>query len=163
LATLIAVSTAFLLAWGLARGRLDIGEVLRKMKPWNFALIIIGMFIFLNIFKTSDAAGLISSIPLPMLVLGVLSGFALGLATGRVILPASIILPIYLTARPITPFTFSLIYTSMFFGYVISPIHPCICVTIEYFRVSLRSFLKLSALPALIVFVTVLLISVVWG
>ncbi|MBE0432091.1 DUF401 family protein [candidate division WOR-3 bacterium] len=160
LATVIAVSCAFSLSCLLSKVRLDIADVARKMRPWNFSLIILGMFIFLNIFKASDAAARIGSIPLPPVTLCVVAGFALGVATGRVLLPASIVLPVYLTFGAITPLVFALIYTSVFFGYVISPVHPCVGVSLEYFNVPMKNFLRLLIVPTLIVLLTVLLISV---
>ena len=160
IATLIGVSTAFILSWRLSRAKLNLKEISKKMKPWNFSLIILGMFIFLHIFQSSNVADLIASIPLPPATLCVVAGFILGFATGRVLLPASIILPVYLATSAISPFAFAIIYTSIFFGYIISPVHPCVCVTIEYFNVPLKKFFKLLAAPTFIIFVITLLISI---
>jgi integral membrane protein (TIGR00529 family) len=159
IATVVGVTTAFALSLILSRVKLDLWSIAKRMKPWNFALIIIAMFIFLNIFKASNAATLIASIPLPPVTLCVVAGFILGLTTGRVLLPASIILPVYLTFAPITPVVFALIYTNMFFGYVISPVHPCVCVSLEYFNASMKGFLKLLLYPTLMIFLIVLLVS----
>ncbi len=160
LATVIGVTAAFMLSLIMSRVRLNLWSITRRMKPWNFALIIIGMFIFLNIFKASNAAALIGSIPLPPVTLCVVAGFGLGLATGRVLLPASVILPVYLTLGSITPVVFALIYTSIFFGYIISPVHPCVGVSLEYFNASMRGFLRLLVYPTMIIFFIVLLISI---
>jgi len=160
IATLIGVSTAFILSWRLSRVKLNLKEISKKMKPWNFSLIILGMFIFLHIFQSSNVVDLIASIPLPLATLCVVAGFILGFATGRVLLPASIILPVYLATSAISPFVFAIIYTSIFFGYIISPVHPCVCVTIEYFNVPLKKFFKLLAAPTFIIFVITLLISI---
>ncbi|UCF70775.1 MAG: DUF401 family protein [candidate division WOR-3 bacterium] len=159
LATVIGVGVAFVFSILLSRNRLDLITIARKMKPWNFTLIIVGMFIFLNIFRESNAASAIASIPLPPLTLCVVAGFFLGVATGRVILPASIILPVYLSSTSITPVVFALIYTSIFFGYVISPVHPCVGVSVEYFNVPMKNFLKLLMPPTFIIFILVLIIS----
>jgi len=159
IATLCGVLVAFVLALILSTKRLALGTIARKMKPWNFSLIIIGMFIFLNIFKASNVAILIAMIPLPPVTLSVVMGFALGVATGRVLLPASIIIPVYLTMGSMTPAVFATVYTSIFFGYVISPVHPCVGVSLEYFSVSLKDFLRLLAIPTLIIFIITLLIS----
>jgi hypothetical protein len=117
------------------------------------------MFIFLNVFKASNAAALIASIPLPPATLCVVAGFALGLTTGRVLLPSSIILPVYLTFGAITPVIFALIYTSIFFGYIISPVHPCVGVSLEYFNASLKDFLRRLIFPTLIIFALAFFIS----
>jgi integral membrane protein (TIGR00529 family) len=152
IATIIGVICAFVLSWRLSRTHLDLWAIAKKMKPWNFVFIILAMFIFLHIFQASNVADLIANIPLPPLTLAVVAGFVLGIATGRVLVPASIILPVYMTAGTITPVVFAVIYTGIFFGYVISPVHPCVGVSLEYFDVSLKNFLKLLFVPTLIMF-----------
>jgi len=162
LATLIGVTTGLSLSIILSRKKLDLGRIAVGMKPWNFSLIIIGMFVYLHIFQASDAGSLIATLPLPPLTLSVTAGFLLGLSTGRVQLPASIILPVYLaTADHITPFVFALIYIGIYFGYIISPVHPCLVVTCEYFRIPIKDMIQKMTLPTLIVFFAVLLISVI--
>jgi integral membrane protein (TIGR00529 family) len=160
MATVIGVATAFVFSLIMSKARMDLWSIAQRMKPWNFAFIIIGMFVFLNIFEASNAAVLIGSIPLPPVTLCVVAGFVLGLATGRVLLPASIILPVYLTFGPVTPVVFALIYTNIFFGYMISPVHPCVGVSLEYFNAPMRNFLRLLVYPTMIIFVMVLLISI---
>jgi integral membrane protein (TIGR00529 family) len=162
IATVIGVSAAFMLSYKLSRVNLDLKDIARKMKPWNFSLIILGMFTFLHIFQSSNVADLIASIPLPPATLCVVAGFILGVATGRVLLPASIILPVYATTGDITPVVFAIIYTSIFFGYVISPVHPCVCVTLEYFNVPMRNFFKLLITPTIIIFFVTLLVSLLY-
>ena len=159
-ATIIGVSTSLVLSILMSRVPLNLVSIAGKMKPWNFTLIIIGMFVFLNIFKSSSAAALIASIPLEPATLCVVAGFVLGVATGRVLLPASIMLPVYLTFGTITPVVFALIYTSIFFGYMISPVHPCVGVSLEYFNVPMKNFLKLLIIPTFIIFVVVILLSI---
>jgi integral membrane protein (TIGR00529 family) len=161
IATLAGVTTAFILAYSISKVRLNIWDIIKKMKAWNFTLIILTMFIFLHIFQASNIADLIAAIPLPVVTLCVVAGFVLGIATGRVLLPASIILPIYLTSSTITPAVFALVYTSIFFGYVISPVHPCVAVSLEYFNVSLKRFFMLLVVPTLIIFITAVLLSIV--
>lgn len=160
IATLIAVVSAFTLSWRLSAINLNLREIAHKMKPWNFTFIILGMFVFLNIFKSSSVATLIASIPLTPATLCVVAGFILGFATGRVLLPASIILPVYLTTSAITPLIFATVYTSIFFGYIISPVHPCVIVSLEYFKVPLKDFFKLLAAPTCIIFAITLFISI---
>ena len=136
-ATLIGVTVALTLSMVLSPVRLNLRGIALRMKPWNFTGIIIGMFLYLHVFQASDAGRLIGLIPLKPLVLAVLAGFLLGFVTGRVQLPASIVLPVYLaTGQLITPVVFALIYISIYFGYITSPVHPCLVVTCEYFHVS---------------------------
>jgi integral membrane protein (TIGR00529 family) len=162
IATIIGVTTAFALSLIMGGAKTNLWHIAKRMKPWNFTLIIIGMFIFLNIFKASNAAALIGTIPLPPVTLCVVAGFVLGFTTGRVLLPASIVLPVYLTFGDITPVIFALIYTSIFFGYIISPVHPCVGVSLEYFNASMKGFLKLLISPTLIIFAFTLFISLLF-
>ncbi len=162
LATLIAVMTALPLSIIFSRKKLELKRIFTTAKPWNFALIIIGMFLYLHIFQQSEASNLLTSLSLPPLILAIIAGFLLAFLTGRVQLPASIILPVYLSSiAGITPFIFSLIYMSIFFGYLISPVHPCLIVTCEYFHISIKDLIKKMALPTLIIFTIILLISVI--
>jgi len=96
LATVIGVSTGLLLSIVFSPRHLDLRGITLRMKPWNFAGIIIGMFLYLHIFQASEARSLIAAIPLPPLLLAVIAGFLLGFVTGRVQLPASIVFPVYL-------------------------------------------------------------------
>jgi integral membrane protein (TIGR00529 family) len=161
IATCAGVSVACGLTIAASRKKLNFREITRKMKPWNFSLIIIGMFIFLHVFQSSDVAGLIAGIPLPPVTLCVIAGFILGFATGRVLLPASIILPVYMTTAAISPLVFAIIYTSIFFGYVISPVHPCVGVSLQYFDVPLGKFLKLLFVPTIIIFIITFVMSLI--
>jgi integral membrane protein (TIGR00529 family) len=144
----------------LRRGQLM--RVARKMKPWNFGLIILGMFLFLAVFKSSGVPELIASLNLPVVVLCVGVGFILGLVTGRIQVPASIIIPIYLGStglEAMSPWPFALTYISIFIGYVISPVHPCISVSLEYFKVDLRGFFTRILIPAIVVLVVTLVLG----
>jgi integral membrane protein (TIGR00529 family) len=161
LATVIGVSVSLILSLSLGRNNISIKSIIVRMKPWNFALIIIGMFLYLHIFQETDIGARISTIPLPPLILAVSTGFLLGLATGRVQLPASIIFPIYLASiASVTPVIFALIYIAIYFGYVISPVHPCLIVTCEYFKISVKDLMLKLAAPTAILFAVVLAISI---
>ena len=159
LATVIGVLVALGLSIALATRSMDLRPIIRRMKPWNFALIIIGMFLYLHVFEVSPSRLLIAELPLPPLMLAVVAGFGLGFATGRVQLPASIIFPVYLAAvAAVTPTVFALIYIAIFFGYIISPVHPCLVVTSEYFHVPIRGIMRRHAVPTAAVFGIVLVI-----
>lgn len=128
-------------------------KVARHMKPWNFGSIIFGMFLFLAIFQNSGVPELIGALGLSNLALCVGVGFLLGMATGRIQVPASIIIPIYLGSAGVltmNPWHFAVTYVSIFIGYVISPVHPCVSISLEYFGVGLKDFLKKTAVPAAI-------------
>ncbi len=161
-ATLCAVCVALILSILFSREKLNLRRITLQMKPWNFALIIVGMFLYLHIFQESDVRDQIAALPLPPLTLATTFGFLLGLLTGRVQLPASIILPVYLaTAGTITPFYFAIIYTGMFFGFVISPIHPCLVVTGEYFAVPLKDIVRKLTYPAAVIVLAVISLAII--
>jgi len=163
-ATLIGVLTGLTLSIVFSPRRLQLKSIIMNMKPWNFALIIIGMFLYLRIFQVTETGALIAALSWPPLLLAITAGFALGLATGRVQLPASIIFPVYLaTVNSIAPLIFALIYIAIFFGYVISPVHPCLVVTCEYFRVSIKTMISELARPTLILLGIVIIMAVALG
>ncbi|HIC95773.1 TPA: DUF401 family protein [Candidatus Bipolaricaulota bacterium] len=132
-------------------GLAELTQIGRKMRIWRFALIIPGMFFFLKVFQASPAPEVLSRLALPPAGLIVGGGFLLGLITGRISAPAAIIIPI-LTAEagtgPLSLPVFALIFYSIFLGYLLTPVHPCISVSAEYFRVPLRLFLRELAPPA---------------
>ena len=111
------------------------------------------MFIFLNVFKASEVPSLIAGLSVSKAVLIVGVGALLGFATGRVQVPVSILVPIYFSkygASALTPSAFAIIYFSAFMGYVISPVHPCVSVSLEYFKSGFKDFLKILILPTVI-------------
>ena len=130
----------------------------KKMKIWRFPLIIFSMFIFLEVFVLSGAPEEIASADLSVFLL-ILIGFFLGFATGRIQLPISILIPIYLA--PITVLTMSLldfifIYTSISLGYLITPLHPCVAYSTEYFETDFISVVKILGKPIFISFLLLL-------
>lgn len=160
LATVVGTVTAFVLSLALSQRRFDLREMTLQARPWNFALIIIGMFLYLHVFIASDARNLIAALPLHPLLLALVAGFGLGFGTGRVDLSSSIIFPIYIAgAGAVDPVIFALIYVAVFFGYIISPVHPCLVVTSEYFHVPVRGIMRRHIAPIAAVMGVVLTIA----
>ena len=136
----------------------SIKDISKKMKIWRFPLIIFSMFFFLEVFILSGAPEEIASLDLSLFLL-ILLGFFLGFATGRIQLPVSIVIPIYLaqftgTTMPLLDFVF--IFTSLSLGYLITPIHPCVAYSIEYFGTNFIKVLKILGKPVLISFIILL-------
>lgn len=136
----------------------SIRSISKKMKIWRFPLIIFSMFIFLDVFILSGAPEEIASVDLSVFLL-ILIGFFLGFATGRIQLPISILIPIYLA--PITVLTMSLldfvfIYTSISLGYLITPLHPCVAYSTEYFETDFLKVVKILGKPIFISFILLL-------
>ena len=134
-----------------------------KMKPWKFFLIIIAMFIFLNMFKASRVSEAISVIVFSKTFLIVGIGVFLGFVTGRVQVPVSIILPIFYSKfgiESMTPTVFAIMFFAIFMGYMASPVHPCVSVSLEYFQTELKDFYKKLSIPTLIAIAVVSLFSI---
>jgi hypothetical protein len=124
-------------------------EVFFRMKPWKYAAIILAMFTFLNVFRESAVPSAIAALSLPPVVLTVVIGFALGLITGRVQAPMSVIVPIYVTAHgAVAPSAFAVTFFAVYLGFVLTPIHPCVSVSVEYFGTTIGAYLRRMALPA---------------
>lgn len=134
----------------------NIKEISRKMKVWRFPLLIISMFLFLTIFLESGVPEQISALNLPF-ALFISIGFFLGFTTGRVQLPSSILIPIYLVqnlvlSMPIIDFVF--LYFAIYLGYLITPLHPCLAYNINYFKTNYKKSFKHVAIPTFICFGT---------
>jgi len=163
LGTLIAVTASLL--FSLIAGKVDLKR-LRKItvvaKPWNFAFMIMGIMIFLGVFKHSGILRLFEDVPMtPEILLGI--AFTLGFMTGRMITPAGIVFPIYLTKfGAVSLPTFALIYFGIFLGYVLTPVHPCVSLTTESLEVEIKDYLKALVPPVVIaLFVSLLVLHFV--
>ncbi|MHA1474920.1 MAG: DUF401 family protein [Promethearchaeota archaeon] len=135
----------------------------KKMRVWRFPLLIIAMFLFLEIFKEAGVPDQIAIYQLSLPLFLVLS-FILGFSTGRAQLPLTILIPIYLTQYGLTVFPifeFVLIYTATFLGYIITPLHPCVAYTYQYFKTNYKNTFKYLALPTFISFAVMILLSLI--
>lgn len=132
----------------------SIKSIAKKMKVWRFPLLILAMFLFLEIFIKSGVPEDIGALELPFIIL-ICTGFFLGFALGRVQLPISILIPIYLiqyalTSMPLLDFVF--LYFATFLGYLITPLHPCLAYSIQYFKTNYKDAFKSIGIPTFICF-----------
>ena len=126
--------------------------------------MIIGIEVFLNIFKASGIPGLIAGIDINAQILCVIFGFLLGFGTGRIVTPAGIVIPIFLSKfGPMSPVIFAITYFSIFLGYILTPVHPCVSLTIEFFKTDLKDFLKAIMPPATIALITIFVLMILIG
>jgi len=150
-ATVVGVSASLLLI--LTSGRVNVrklGKIIKDSAPWNFALMIIGIQAFRYVFENSGFGESIIELEIPIVILCVLVGALLGFVTGRIMTPAVIIFPVL--ASPISPAVFAVTYFSIFLGYVLSPVHPCVSLSTQFFHVQIKDFLKALLPPTLIGF-----------
>ncbi len=161
IATLVGVVVSLALVAVLGGLSLrSLGHIARRMKAWEFGLLIVGMIAFVNVFQASGVPHLIGGLALPPELLCVGVAFLLGVVTGRIQAPVSIVVPIYLARfglEAMSPPVFALTYFSTFLGYVVSPVHPCVSISLEYFKTSMREFLAVMLPPTLVAFVLCLL------
>ncbi|MFW9821850.1 MAG: DUF401 family protein [Candidatus Thorarchaeota archaeon] len=136
--------------------------VSKNMRVWRFPIVIFAMFLFLEVFILSGAPDEIAFVNLSVFLL-ILIGFFLGFATGRIQLPVSILIPIYLAqfaGITMSLLDFIFIYTSSSLGYLITPIHPCVAYSTEYFETHFLKVAKILGKPVFISFL--LLLGVYW-
>jgi len=97
--TALALCVALFFALLLGPGFFNFPALLSESKPWRFALIVFGVFLYLGAFQASGLPKAMASLPLPLgpLVLGL--GLLMGLATGRQQAALSVMIPVYLAAR----------------------------------------------------------------
>ncbi len=132
-------------------------KIAKNIKFWRFPLLIYAMLYFLEVFQISDVPEFIGSLDMS-LGLYILAGLFLGYATGRVQLPVSILVPIYLSQYGLAVFPmfdFILVYCAIFMGYVCTPVHPCVSLTIEYFEKKYTSSIKPILAPTIICLVII--------
>ena len=150
-ATFIAVSIS--LTFAILIGKLNLMQLYRiviKAKPWNFAFMMMGIMVFLGVFKGLGVFDLFMNVLItPDMLFGI--AFLLGFVTGRIVTPAGIIFPIYLMKfGQISLPVFALMYFGIFLGYIITPVHPCVSLTLASFKVDLKNYLRIMVRPVCI-------------
>jgi len=161
-ATLTGVLASLLIALAIGRKRLKKwSTVATDARPWDFGLTMMGIMVFLNVFKSSGIPQLMeNTVVTPELLFA--AGFLLGFGTGRIITPAGIIFPIFLTKFGAVPLpTFAIMYFGIFLGYVVTPVHPCVSFSVESFKTGIKAYLKAMLPPTMIAFA--LSLSVLYG
>jgi len=163
---IIGVSVSLVLAMLFGKMKpLDLIAVIKKMKPLKYFLIIIGMFLFLNIFKASNISAIIAEIAISKSFTIVVIAAFLGFVTGRVQMPFAIALPIFYSrfgADSMSYLLFAVMFFSTYMGYIVSPIHPCVSVSIEFFGSNLKGFYKKLFWPVSISLAIVYIIAVIF-
>jgi integral membrane protein (TIGR00529 family) len=124
--------------------------VFKKTKPWKFFLMVIFMFFFLEEFKATAIPAFFAELEYSKVLLVVPASFLLAFLTGRIPVTVSLVLPIYFAkfgVQAMSPQVFAVFYFSVFMGYMISPLHPCVLVTLESFHTSFKAFFQRFAVP----------------
>lgn len=132
-ATAISITAGLLLALAVGPGPRALPRLLWQSKPWRFSLIVVGVFLYLGAFQASGLPQAMAGLPFPFapLILGL--SLLMGLATGRQQAALSVVIPVYLAAgSSLSGWHFSVLYQACYLGYLLSPLHPCLVVSVEY-------------------------------
>ncbi|MEQ9714253.1 MAG: DUF401 family protein [Candidatus Asgardarchaeum sp.] len=118
-------------------------EVFKSSKPWDFFFLIIAIFLYQNIFINSGVPNIFRETSFSPYLILIVASFALGVLTGRLSTPLVILIPIYIIKfGTMSPLNFAILYYSTMMGYIISPVHPCLVFTAQYFRVDVKDVMK---------------------
>ena len=144
LATFIGVSVSLLLLLYLSKPKVNLlPRQIKKAKPWDFFLLILAIFLYQTVFINSGIPIVFKFFNFPPYLFLVVTGFSLGVLTGRLSTPLIISIPIFVAKFGLmTPVAFAILYYATMMGYIISPIHPCLVFTAEYFNVDVRTVMK---------------------
>lgn len=118
--------------------------------------LIIGVMAFKSIVEASGAvdalANLLTNTGLPLSLMIVILGLITGYLTGMTMAGLGILTPIFMPLIPVNatgPYI-SLLFTTIFVGYLISPIHLCLSLTKEYFDVRLQPVYRVTVVPGIV-------------
>jgi len=155
----ISMSISIIIA--ILSNRISIAEfiqIVKKSKIEQFSLLFLFLLLFLNMVRSYENLELLfAGFHPPLFIVGIMA-FFLTFLSGRIEISLSIIYPFIFTIYAITSFSpglFRFIYFSLFAGYLISPLHPCLAFTTEYFQTGywkvFRLIFPLLLIPFLIV------------
>ena len=139
----LAVGVAFTLVMnkvGPRRAALS----LRRGFDWRLPFAIIGVMCFRYMMEISGAVSTlipyVGATGLPTTLLLIATAWIVGLATAMPTAGIAIIIPIATAmAGNLTPILTSLVYITMIFSYLVSPMHLCLILTVEYCKARLQA------------------------
>lgn len=169
LSLFVSTYTAFMIALplGIVVALLYAGNVnkdmIKKGVSVSLGVAIFGIMFFKNIIFASGVTDILSShlTNLPLIVTITSLSFTIGFLTAHNLAAIGILYPIF-SPFLTTPGLVSLLYISSFMGYLISPIHPCVVLSYEYFRPGFLESYKILAPPAIAMVISAALIYGLW-
>jgi len=118
-------------------------SLLRRGFNWRLVLAVFGMMLFSHMIQASGAINVIISYighaeTYPLLFLILFSCFA-GVATAHLSVALAIVFPMALQMLGnLTPVVVSMLYLTAYFSYLVSPMHLCLVLTVEYYEARLQ-------------------------
>ena len=149
IATFVSVSIVLALSITYTKISLrDLSFLARKMKIWNFSLILLSLIFYTETFRLTST-NIIGKLKFGLLLLLFVFPFILGFLTGRVQLAASLVLPIALLEfGSVSIGMFIAIFSSALSGYLMSPAHPCLVLSAKYFECDISGVIKKLLIPS---------------
>jgi len=143
MAAALAIGVAFVLVMNKVKPR-RAAALLRQGFDWRLPFAIIGVMCFRYMMEASGAVmtvlPYIEATGLPTTLALIAIAWAVGLATAMPAAGIAIIIPIAIVmAGNLTPILTSVIYLTMIFSYLISPMHLCLILTVEYYKARLHT------------------------
>lgn len=143
MAVALAIGVAFTLAMNKVKPR-RAALLLGRGFDWRLPFAIIGVMCFRYMMEASGAVSTllpyIEATGLPTTLLLIAIAWIVGLATAMPTAGIAIIIPIAMVmTEKLTPILTSLIYLTMILSYLISPMHLCLILTVEYYKARLHT------------------------
>jgi len=127
-------------------------SMLRQGFDWKLSFAIVGV---MSLRRMIEYSGAVSSVLPYIQVAGVptvapliIIDWIVGLATAMPTASVAVIVPIaMMTIKDVTPMLISILYLTMIFSYLISPMHLCLILTVEYYKSRLQTVYR-KLIPA---------------
>ncbi|SJZ32376.1 DUF401 family protein [Selenihalanaerobacter shriftii] len=138
-------------------------DFLVKGVNYKMPVLIIGVMAFKAVVEGSGAvngvADFLTSTGLPLSLMITVLGLITGYLTGMTMAAMGILIPIFMPVMPPEAIGayITLLFTTAFVGYLISPIHLCLALTKEYFESRFKSVYLLTAIPGAVMIIIALI------
>lgn len=173
LLNLLGMDMAFALTIGLAfvlvMNRIQperAAQLLRQGFDWRLPFAIIGIMCYRYMIEASGAVShllpYIEATGLPKTLLLIALAWTVGLATAMPAAGIAIIIPIAMVmAGSLTPILTSVLYLTIVFAYLISPMHLCLILTVEYYKARLQTVYRRLIPTAVATYLAFLLFALI--
>ena len=161
----MAITLGIVICSLIIQKRYSLRYVLKTLtEPLTLRIVFLiwGMMTFKDVLTLSGAVNQvstsISALGIPVLAIVVIMPFMLGLMTGMVQASIGITFPLVMSIIQPSPAYVMLAYVSGAVGVMISPLHLCLVLTIEYFKADFAKAYKPLVLPSLVMVVLALVV-----
>jgi integral membrane protein (TIGR00529 family) len=144
-------------------------EIIKKDIPLNTVVLIMAIMIFKKILETSGAImvipGFFTELGVHPLVILFFIPFLIGILTGItsaiVGIGFPVLMPFIVTQGEVNLNYAMFAFVGGYMGHMLSPMHLCLVVTSDYFKVDVGKIYKMLILPAIIIALSALILVIV--